>query len=173
MSQRSRLVGFASAAALAISAITFFAVSPASAAATGSLANNGSGGLVVTYSPSPGTNNNDINLEIYPSTSSCGNFNDTLAVISSAPGAPAQAQIAASPATIAVGTIGYALNPAGGTFTVANSSYLFCLYGSQGNLLGSLTMTIGQATPSTTTTLAPTPTTTAPAEDPVAPAFTG
>jgi len=169
MSQRSRLVGFASAAALAISAVTFFAVSPASAAATGSLADNGNGGLVVTYSPSPGTVQNGINLEIYPSTSSCGNFNTTLAVVSSDPQAPAPSQIAASPATLVVGSTAYALNQGAQPFTLANSAYLFCLYGSTGNLLDSLTMTIGQATP--TTTAAPT-TTTAPA-DPVAPAFTG
>ena len=170
MSQRSRLAGFAAAAALAISAVTFFAVSPASAAATGSLANGGNGGLVVTYSPSPGTSQNAINLEIYPSTSTCGNFNDTLAVLSSDPQAPAQAQIAASPATLVAGTTAYAVNQGPQPFTLANGAYLFCLYGSTGNLLDSLTMTIGQATP--TTTAAPT-TTTAPAADPVAPAFTG
>ena len=170
MSQRSRLAGFAAAAAMAISAVTFFAVSPANAVVTGSLADNGSGGLVVTYSPSPGTQQDGINLEIYPSTSSCGNFNDTLAVISSDPQAPAQSQIAASPATLSVGSTGYALNGGAQPFALANSAYLFCLYGNQGILLDSLTMTLGQATP--TTTAAPT-TTTAPAADPVAPAFTG
>ncbi len=170
MSQRSRLAGIAAVAALAVSAVTFFAVSPASAAATGSLANNGNGGLVVTYSPSPGTSQNAINLEIYPSTSSCGNFNDTLAVVSSDPQAPAQAQIAASPATLVAGSTAYAVNQGPQPFTLANGAYLFCLYGSTGNLLDSLTMTIGQATP--TTTAAPA-TTTAPAADPVTPAYTG
>ena len=169
MSRFSRTGRFAAAAALAIAAVTFFAVSPASAS-TGSLADIGNGTLLVTYSPSPGTSQNSINLEIYPSTSSCGSFADTLAVISSDPQAPAAAQIAASPATIAVGSTAYALNQGVQPFTFANSDYLFCLYGSQANLLGSLTMTLGQATP--TTTAAPT-TTTAPAVDPVAPSFTG
>ncbi len=168
MSRFSRTGRFAAAAALAVSAVTFFAVSPASAVVTGSLANDGNGGLLVTYSPSPGTQSNGINLEVYPSTSSCGTNSDVLAVFSSDPAAPANAQIAASPATLVVGSSGYALQQgAPQPFTLANSSYLFCLYDETGNLVDSLTMTIGQATPTTTTT------TTAPAADPVAPAFTG
>ena len=169
MSRFSQTGRFAAAAALAVSAVTFFAVSPASAVVTGSLADDGNGGLLVTYSPSPGTPSNGINLEVYPSTSSCGTFADTLAAISSDPQAPAEAQIAASPATLVVGSSGYALQQgASQPFTLTNSDYLFCLYGNSGNLLQSLTMTIGQATPTTTTT-----TTTAPAVDPVAPSFTG
>lgn len=169
MARFSRIGRFAAAAALAVSAVTFFAVSPASAVATGSLADDGNGGLLVTYSPSPGAPSNGINLEVYPSNSSCGTYSDTLAVISSDPQAPADAQIAASPATLVVGSIGFALQQgAQQPFTLANSEYLFCLLGETGNLLVSLTMTIGQATPTTTTT-----TTTAPAADPVAPAFTG
>ncbi len=171
MSRFSRTGRFAAAAALAVSAVTFFAVSPASAVATGSLADNGNGGLVVTYSPSPGTQFDGINLEVYPSTANCGSPNDILAVVSSDPQAPAASQIAASPATLVVGSTGYTLQQgAQQPFTFANSAYLFCLRGSQGVLLDSLTMTIGQATP--TTTVAPT-TTTAPAADPVAPSFTG
>lgn len=168
MSRFSRTGRFAAAASLAVSAVTFFAVSPASAVATGSLADDGNGGLLVTYSPSPGTQSNGINLEVYPSTSSCGTNSDVLAVFSSDPAAPANAQIAASPATLVVGSSGYALQQgAQQPFTLANSEYYFCLRGSSGNVLASLLMTIGQATPTTTTT------TTAPAADPVAPAFTG
>ena len=176
MSRFSRTGRFAAAAALAISAVTLFAVSPASAVVTvtGSLANDGNGGLLVTYSPSPGTPSVGINLEVYSSTSNCGTYSDTLAVISSDPQAPAEAQIAASPATLVVGSSGYALQQgASQPFTLTNSDYLFCLSDNMGNLLQSLTMTIGQAAPTTTTTVAPTTTTTAPAADPVAPSFTG
>ena len=168
MSRLSRSVRIAVAGLLAVSALTFFAVSPASAVVTGSLADDGNGGLLVTYSPSPGTPSNGINLEVYPSTSSCGTISDVLAVFSSDPHAPAEAQIAASPATLVVGSSGYALQQgAQQPFTLANSEYYFCLYDETGNVLASLLMTIGQATPTTTTT------TTAPAADPVAPAFTG
>jgi hypothetical protein len=167
MSRFSRSVRIAVAGLLAVSAVTVFAVSPASAVVTGSLANDGNGGLLVTYSPSPGTQSNGINLEVYPSTSSCGTYSDLLAVFSSDPAAPANAQIAASPATLVVGSSGYALQQgAQQPFTLANSEYYFCLYGNSGDVLASLVMTIGQATPTTTTT-------TAPAADPVTPAFTG
>lgn len=160
---------FLAAAALALSAVTLFAVSPASAVPTGSLANNGTGGLVVTYSPSPGTAQDNVMLEIRLTTSTCGS-GAPLAVLISDPTSPAGSQISGSPATIVAGSTAYAIN-ASQPFTVASSTYLFCLFdGNTMNQLDSLTMTIGQAPPTTSTTIAPT--TTAPA-DPATPAYTG
>ena len=173
MSRFSRSVRLAVAGLLTVSALTVFGASPASAA-TGSLVDDGNGGLVVTYS-SP-TNQDYVVLEIHPTTSNCSSAQNALAVLTNDPSAPQAAQIAASPATIVEGTT--AFNPqTQGAYTMAATSYLFCLMPNSFVMpitpLAQLTMTIGQASPTTTsTTTAPSTTTTA-AGTPVAPAFTG
>lgn len=164
-SVRNAVVGL-----LAVSALIIFGASPASAV-TGSLVDDGNGGLVVTYS-SP-TNQDYVVLEIKPTTSDCNSPQNTLAVLTNDPGAPQAAQIAASPATIVEGTTAYG-NQTPGTYTVAATSYLFCLRSlSPLTLLAQLTMTIGQESPTTTTTTTAPSTTTTAAGTPVTPAFTG
>jgi hypothetical protein len=167
MSRFARSVRIAVAGLLAVSALTVFGASPASAAATGSLANDGNGGLVVTYSGTTPTNT--IDLEIHPVGTNCDQVTALALLSAGSPNFPPQAIMAASPATIVVGTTAFQLSPTpGGTFTVAATAYKFCLFVgdgvNQGTLIDQLTMTIGQATPITTT---------APAADPVAPSFTG
>ncbi len=173
MSRFSRQARMAVAGVLLLSTAVVFAVSPASAAATGSLANDGNGGMVVTYSGAIA--GDGVALEIHQVGSNCDPGN-ALAVLSAGGNVPPAAQMAASPATIVVGTTAYELSPAlGATFTVAAIAYEFCLFGTtgQGTLIDQLTMTIGQVSPTTTsTTTAPSTTTTA-AGTPVAPAFTG
>jgi hypothetical protein len=182
------------ASALFVSTAVVFAASPANAFSTGSLSDEGNGGWVVTYS-SP-TAQDSIQVEIHTAGSSCTSPQTTLGLLTNNSGAPQSAQIAASPATIVVGTTAYAVS-GGGTFTVAAASYLFCLFDLQppNTPLAQLTMTIGQASPTTTTTTLPTTTTTLPTTttttaaggvvttsttadggasgDPVTPAFTG
>ena len=171
MSRFSRSVRIAVAGLLAVSSLIIFGASPASAA-TGSLVDDGNGGLVVTYS-SP-TNQDYVVLEIHPTTSNCNSPQNALAVLSNNPSAPQAAQIAASPATIVAGTTAFNVQTQG-AYTMAATSYLFCLMPSSFVLpitpLAQLTMTIGQGSPTTTTT-APSTTTTA-AATPVTPAFTG
>ena len=171
MSRFTRSIRMVVASALFVSTAVVFAASPANAFSTGSLSDDGNGGLVVTYS-SP-TAQDSIQVEIHTAGSSCTSPQTTLGLLTNNSGAPQSAQIAASPATIVVGTTAYAV-PGGGTFTVAAASYLFCLFDLQqiNTPLAQLTMTIGQASPTTTSTS----TTTAAGgatDNPVAPAFTG
>ena len=172
MSRFSRSVRIAVAGLLAVSSLIIFGASPASAA-TGSLVDDGNGGLVVTYS-SP-TNQDYVVLEIHPTTSNCNSPQNALAVLSNNPSAPQAAQIAASPATIVAGTTAFDVQTQG-AYTMAATSYLFCLMPNSFVLpitpLAQLTMTIGQGSPTTTTTTG-SPTTTTAAATPVTPAFTG
>ncbi len=171
MSRLSQSVRISVAGLLAVSALTVFGASPASAAGTGSLVDDGNGGLVVTYS-SP-TNQDYVVLEIHTIASNCNSPQNALAILTNDPSAPQLAQIAASPVTIVAGTTAFGIQTQG-AYTMGATSYLFCLmpFGMmmQPTPLAQLTMTIGQGSPTTTT--APS-TTTAPAADPVAPAFTG
>ncbi len=172
MSRLSRSVRIAVAGLLAVSAVIIFGASPASAA-TGSLVDDGNGGLVVTYSSSPG---DYIVLEIHTSGSGCSSPASTLAVLSNDPNAPQLAQIAASPVTIVAGSTAFGIQSQG-AYTLAATSYTFCLMPQSYVLpvtpLAQVTMTLGQVSPTTTsTTTAPSTTTTA-AGTPVAPAFTG
>ena len=173
MSRFSRSVRLAVVGLLAVSALIIFGASPASAA-TGSLVDDGNGGLVVTYS-SP-TNQDYVVLEIHPTTSNCNSPQNALAVLSNNPSAPQAAQIAASPATIVAGTTAFDVQTQG-AYTMAATSYLFCLMPNNVVVLpitplAQLTMTIGQGSPTTTTTTG-SPTTTTAAATPVTPAFTG
>jgi hypothetical protein len=163
------------ASALFIAAAVVFTASPANAAPTGSLADDGNGGLVVTYS-SPTGPGDYVVLEIRTSGQSCNIGLPPIAILSNDPQGSQLAQIAASPATIVDGMTAYEVAPNNGaTFTFGPVSYTFCLLDiSQGpNLLAQLTMTIGQGAPTTTTTTTVPSTTTTASATPVAPAFTG
>ncbi len=173
MSQRSRLASFAAAAAMATSAVTFFAVSPASATASASLVADGTGGIIVTYSGTTATDNFDVVAVVPGSSCPVQNSADEIAVLTTDPAAPASAQLSASPMSIVAGTTMY-LTSGGqpGPGPIPAGQYTFCLTQSINYGLpvyvSSLTMYLGQPPVTTTTT-----TTTAPAADPVAPAFTG
>lgn len=173
MSRFSRSVRIAVAGLLAVSALIIFGASPASAA-TGSLVDDGNGGLVVTYSSL--TNQDYVVLEIHPTTSNCNSPQNALAILTNDPSAPQAAQIPASPVTIVAGTTAFGIQTQG-VFTMAATSYLFCLmpfsYTPPATPLAQKTMTIGQGSPTTTTTTTAPSTTTTAAGTPVTPAFTG
>jgi hypothetical protein len=182
MSRFSRSVRIAVAGLLAVSALTIFGASPASAAATASMVDNGNGSITVTYSGVvPGSNGFDVVLAFMSQGATCPvnaypNPNlFSLYANSMGGGAPV---MAASPATIGVGTS--VMGPNGpGAVPLTSGNYQACLYtqvNSGANITytnaGSLAVTIGQVTPTTTATTS-SPTTTTAAGTPVAPAFTG
>ncbi len=167
MSRLSRWARIAVAGLLAVSALIVFSASPASAAATGSLVDNGDGTATLTYSGS--TSTDFIVLLGLPSGTTC-------TAASTPPGATfflTSSPSTPSPITIQTGTSANSLsvNPPG-PVTVAAGTYNLCVhnYISQlcaATVLQQLEVTIGSVAPTTTTT------TTAPAADPVAPSFTG
>ncbi|CAB4554597.1 unannotated protein [freshwater metagenome] len=171
MSRFTRTTRMVVAGLLAVSALTVFGASPASAAPTGSLADDGNGGLVVTYdSPSA---SDYIVFSVMPSGSTC-DASQALGILTNYPSAPQFARLAASPATIAVGSMVLDAQQQG-MWSLEAASYTFCLndFPQLMTTLDQLTMTLGQASPTTTTTTTASPTTTAAAGTPVAPAFTG
>ena len=175
MSRFSRSVRIAVAGLLAVSALTVFSASPASAAATGTLTADGSGGLVVTYSGVAQNDNLDLVVQV-AGTPCSTNPADEIAFLTTDSGAPPQYQLLASPASIVVGTSMFMLtNNPPGSGPLPAGTYTFCLVNNTGQppliVVTQLDMTLGQV-PVTTTT-APTTTTTAPAADLVAPSFTG
>ncbi len=160
----------AAAGLLAVSALTIFGASPASAAATGSLVDNGDGTATLTYSGV--TTGDNVVLLGLPSGTTCtaqtGPFNATF-FLATDPLAPGGA-MPANPMTIQAGTSAYLTGTPSGPLTIAAGTYNLCvqnLISQQGpTVLQQLQVTLGSVAPTTTTT-------TAPAADPVAPAFTG
>ncbi|CAB4580684.1 MAG: hypothetical protein F2947_01060 [Actinobacteria bacterium] len=177
MSRFSRPVRNAVAGLLAISALTIFGVSPASAAATASMVDNGDGSVTVTYSgAAPG---DSIVFMGLPSGTTCSSQippASGLFFVTTDVSSPLSARMAASPATFTSGTAvfngGGGGNPPGAT-TIAAGVYNVCLlriYSQQPNtVIQQMQVTLGTVTPTTSATTS----TTAPAADPVAPAFTG
>ncbi len=176
MSRFSRSVRLAVAGLLAVSALTIFGASPASAVATASMVDNGNGSITVTYSGTvAGPTGFDVVLLFLSEGATCpvnAYPNSYLFNLYVNEGGPV---MAASPATIGVGTS--VMGPNGPqAIPLTTGNYQACLYTqdigpNDYTNAGSLAVTIGQVTPTTTTTT--TTTTTAPAADPVAPAFTG
>ena len=183
MSRFPRLSRFAAVAALAVSTVTVFAASPASAA-TGSLT-AASNGFTVTYTnPTPGTD--FAVLLMFTGTHSCanlspGDFNTATYGMYGDSTFPAQVRIAASPASYTFGSPAYGSGGVGST-TIAAGSYSVCLLSFVDNgqsspptitQLGSLAVTITDPGATTTTTTSVAPTTTAAGSGSVSPAFTG
>ena len=173
MSRLSRSVRIVVAGLFAVAAVTVFAASPASAAVTASLVDNGDGTATLTYSgTAPGDSIVVLGL---PAATNCttqiGPFDADFFLSSDAqdPGGA----MPASPFTIQVGTPAYKLVPGSGSgpVTIAAGTYNICLHNlvgqAQVTVLQQLQVTLGSVAPTTTTT------TTAPAADPVAPSFTG
>jgi hypothetical protein len=180
MSRFSRSVRIAVAGLLAVSALTIFGASPASAAATASMVDNGNGSITVTYSGVvAGANGFDVVLAFMSQGATCpvnAYPNPYLFNLYANPMGGGSPVMAASPATIGVGTSVKGPNDPGAV-PLTTGNYQACLYtqdigGKTNTNAGSLAVTIGQVTPTTTTTTA-SPTTTTAAGTPVAPAFTG
>jgi hypothetical protein len=170
MSRFSRSVRIAVAGLLAVSALTIFGASPASAAATGSLVDNGDGSATITYSGV--TVGDDVVVLGLPSGTTCtaqtGPFNATF-FLTTDPQAPGGA-MPASPMTIQAGTSAFSTGNPPGAMTIAAGTYNLCVQNlisqQSATVVQQLQVTLGSVAPTTTTT-------TAPAADPVAPAFTG
>ena len=169
MSRIPRSVRILVAGLLAVSTLTVFGVSPAGAAATGSVVNNGAGGVTVTYTVGQGET---VGLHVYTALTACDTSSFPpppqyylLSGLGSAP------LLGASPATVDQTT---SVHTGQSSSTIPAGTYQFCLYDITGGnfvLLSGVQTTIGTVTPTTSSTT--TSTTTAPAADPVAPAFTG
>jgi len=173
------------ASAFFVSAVVLFAATPANAAATGSMVNNGDGTMTLTWAtPSQGDN---VSLNFFASGTACPQMaspfgspmyvtGTTQAMPPMPPGSSQPAVLTASPTVLSVGTTVNewgAMTPGRGAITAG--SYVACLYlGLLGGPVQSLEITFGvaAATTTTTTTTAPSTTTTA-ASTPVTPAFTG
>ena len=171
MSRFSRSVRIALAALLAVSALTVFGASPASAAATGSLVDNGDGTATLTYSGQ--TLNENISVLGLPSGTTCTTQSrppSATFFLTSDTQAPGGA-MPSNPFTIQVGTTAYTVfGGSPGPVTIAAGSYNFCV---QSYDVGTQVVTVIQQLEVTLGSVAPTTTTTAPAADPVTPAFTG
>ena len=173
MSRLSRSVRIVVAGLFAVAAVTVFASSPASAAVTASLVDNGDGTATLTYS---GTAQGDAVVVLgLPAATNCttqiGPF-DADFFLASDPQAPGGA-MPASPFTFSAGTSAYkiAAGPGSGPVTIAAGTYNICIQNlvgqAQVTVLQQLQVTLGSVTPTSSTT------TTAAAADPVAPSFTG
>ncbi len=144
--------------------------SPAGAVSTGSVVNNGAGGVTITYTADQG---DGISILVYSSSSTCsvGFPPQPLYFLNtSSPQAPI---LGPSPFTLDGTTT---VRQGGPNTTIPTGSYQFCLYAEAGGtftFLSSVQTTIGTVTPTTTSPSSSTSTSTAPAADPVAPAFTG
>ena len=173
MSFFGRTARMLAATALVTATATIALSSPASAAPTASLTDNGDGSITFTYS---GVTANDyVNLLAMPAGADCaqaGPANAEFFLVTD-PNAAAEVQAAASPAIIIVGTAAFKIAGGGGSINVVAGQYRFCLqgYATPGPVISQLQQldaSIGVVAPTTTTT-----STTTAAADPVSPAFTG
>ena len=178
MSRFPRLARFAAVGAFVVSTLTVFAASPAGATSTGTVVNNGAGGVTVTYVAGA---NETVALHVYTSLAACDQSNLPPApdyYLLSLGGTPA---LGASPATVDGSTQVNIINGGSPTGTIPTGTYQFCLYSlpqSGGSpsftFLSGVQTTIGTVTPTTsatTTTTAPTTTTADPA--PATPVYAG
>ena len=168
-----RFARFAAAGALAVSSFSLFAASPASAASTLSFADDGNGGVVVTYTYD-GTNM--VAVEFYPQGTTCQvNAGGALMVLTY-PGGPPGSELAASPTTLTFGTPVWQITPTAEASTIPAGSYTLCgasLGGMQSQILDQIAFTFSSEPVSTTTSTSSTSTTTTAVADPAVPAYTG
>lgn len=157
------------AAALLLLGVIGFSGS-AGAVSTGSVVNNGAGGVTITYTADQG---DGISILVYNSSSTCSTGfppQPLYFLNTSSPQAPI---LGPSPFTLDGTTT---VRQGGPNTTIPTGSYQFCLYAEAGGsftLLSSVQTTIGTVTPTTTSPSSTTSTSTDPAADPVAPTFTG
>ena len=176
MSRFTRSTRMVVASALFVSTAVVFAASPANAAGTGSMVDNGDGSMTVTWTASAP---DSVLINFYPSGATCPQFADGINVsfnIEGGTGVPVP-KLGASPTLLSAGSsVRGGLPPA--SMQIPAGPRMACLYGRDGQnpapLLQSLSITFAAVAPTTTTTTT-TPTTIAggASGDPVAPAFTG
>lgn len=167
MSRFPRLARYLAAGTLAVSTLTVFAASPASAAVTASIAEDGAGGVVVTYSGV--TSTDSVVVVAVEATAACSASTPVSALffLTTDPQAPGGQTISASPFTIAVGGPAFRIAGGYGPMTIAAGTYNFCLQSLSSGTpaqLGSLVTTLGTAPTTTTTTVV---------EEPAVPTYTG
>jgi hypothetical protein len=165
------------ASALFVSTAVVFAASPANAAGTGSMVDNGDGSMTVTWTASAP---DSVLINFYPSGATCPQFADGINVsfnIEGGTGVSAVPKLGASPALLSAGSsVRGGLPPA--SMQIPVGPRMACLYGRDGQnlapLLQSLSITFAAVAPATTTTTTTTTTIAGGGSgDPVAPAFTG
>lgn len=144
----------------------------AGAVSTGSVVNNGAGGVTVTYTAGQG---DAITVMVYSSGTICSPGFPGPPLYFIGTGFINPPVLGASPFTLnGTTTVNQVSAPA---TTIPTGLYQFCLYSeyaSSFTLLSSVQTTIGTVTPTTTSSTTSTTTPAAdPATDPVAPAFTG
>jgi len=180
MSRFTRSTRTVVASALFVSTAVVFAASPANAAGTGSMVDNGDGSMTVTWTASAP---DSVKINFYPSGATCPQFADGINVsfnIEGGTGVPVP-KLGASPALLSAGSsVRGGMPPA--SMQIPAGPRMACLYGRDGQnlapLLQSLPITFAAVAPTTTTTTTTLPTTTTTiaggaAGDPVTPAFTG
>lgn len=163
-----RLARFAAAGALAVSSFSLFAASPASAASTLSFADDGVGGVVVTYT----VDTDMVAVEFYPAGTTCQVAGGGTLMVLTNPGGPPGSELASSPATLTFGTPVWGISAPQGATTIPAGTFTLC-----GMKLGMTPAVLDQieftfsADPVTTTTSSTTTTTAS--SEPSAPTFTG
>ena len=147
----------------------------AGAVSTGSVVNNGAGGVTITYSLSQG---DSMSIHLYSPSSTCAagpNIPPQPLYFLLTTGTPNPPTLGPSPFTLD-GTVTVD-QVSGPDTTIPTGLYQFCLYSQNSGtfaLLSSVQTTIGTVTPTTTSSTSSTTSPVAdPATDPVAPALTG
>ena len=190
MSRFTRSTRMVVASALFVSTAVVFAASPANAAGTGSMVDNGDGSMTVTWAAS---GSDSVLINFYPSGATCPQIADGINVSFTIEGGTGVSvpKLGASPTLLSAGSSVKAWPPIA-PMQIPAGPRMACLYGRDGQnlapLLQSLPITFAAVAPTTTTTTLPTTTTTTAAGgvstttttiaggasgDPVAPAFTG
>ena len=176
MSRFTRSTRMVVASALFVSTAVVFAASPANAAGTGSMVDNGDGSMTVTWTASaPG---DSVLINFYPSGATCPQMADGVNVsftIEGGTGVSAVPKLGASPTLLSAGSSVRPWPPIA-PMQIPAGPRVACLYGRDAQnlapLLQSLSITFAAVAPTTTTT---TTTTIAggASGDSVTPAFTG
>ena len=139
----------------------------ADAVTTGSVVNNGAGGVTVTYSADQGVG---VTVLVYGSSATCSTGFPPQPLYFLNTGSPQPPVLGPSPFTLD-GTV--TVRQGGPNTTIPNGLYMFCLYSEDGGtfvLLSSVLTTIGTVTPTTTV---PTSTSSTTTVVPVTPSITG
>ena len=169
MFRSSRIARVAAVAALAVSSLTIVVAAPASAASTISLADNGAGGVTVTYTVDPDM----VAVELWPAGSTCASGSGALYVLTN-PGGPPGSELPSSPATLAFGTPIWEISGSGpvsvlAVTTIPAGTFTLCakITGPNPSVEQQLEFTFVDGEPTTTTT------TTTASPEPSTPSFTG
>ena len=175
MSRFTRSIRMVVASALFVSTAVVFAASPANAAGTGSMVDNGDGSMTVTWTASAP---DSVLINFYPSGATCPQFADGINVsFNISGGTGSNPALGASPTMLSAGSSVWG-GPPPAPMQIPAGPRMACLYGRDGQniapLLQSLPITFAAVAPTTTTTTTTTTTIAGGGSgDPVAPTFTG